>query len=218
MAQYFQLHPDNPQPRLLKQAADLLHKGALAAIPTDSCYALVCHLDDKTAVERLRRLKGLSDKHHLALLCRDLSELGSYAKVSNVQYRLLKALTPGPYTFILEATKEVPKRVSHPSKKSVGLRLPKHNVVQGLLQNLGASLIATSFQLPGMAEPFRYGEEIRDALEHELDLILSDGNCCQFQPTTVIDWTGAEPLVVRTGAGPLTGPLAPVRIQEEENI
>lgn len=214
MAQFFNLHPDNPQPRLLKQAAEILGSGGLVAIPTDSCYSLVCHLDDKNAVDRLRRLKGLSEKHHLALLCRDLSDLGSYAKVNNVQYRLLKAVTPGPYTFILEATKEVPKRVSHPSKKSVGLRVPDHKVVQGLLENISGALIATSLQMPGMDEPFREGEEVRDALEHDLDLILCDGNACQFQPTTVIDWTGADPVVVRLGSGPLVGPLEPVQVIE----
>lgn len=218
MAQYFNLHPDNPQPRLLKQAAEMIDKGAIAAIPTDSCYSLVCHLDDKNAVDRMRRLKGISDKQHLALLCRDLSDLGSYAKVNNVQYRLLKAVTPGPYTFILDATKEVPKRVSHPSKKSIGLRVPDHRVVQGLLAHLDTALIATTLQLPDMDEPFRDGPSVRDALEKELDLILCDGNDCQIQPTTVIDWTGADPVVVRVGCGPLSGPLEPVVVEEEDNL
>ncbi|MDX1668144.1 MAG: L-threonylcarbamoyladenylate synthase, partial [Limnobacter sp.] len=198
-----------------KQAADLIDKGAVAAIPTDSCYSLVCHLDDKSAVDRLRRIKGLSDKHHLALLCRDLSDLGSYAKVNNVQYRLLKAVTPGPYTFILDATKEVPKRVSHPSKKSIGLRVPNHKVVQGVLEHMQGALIATSLQLPGMDEPLREGWAVREELEHQLDLILCDGVPCQFQPTTVIDWTGEDPVVVRMGAGPLTGPLEPMTVLEE---
>lgn len=218
MAQFFRVHPDNPQARLCKQAADLINQGGIAAIPTDSCYSLVCHLDDKNAIERLRRLKGISDKQHLALLCRDLSDLGSYAKVNNVQYRLLKAVFPGPYTFILEATKEVPKRVSHPSKKSIGLRVPDHKVVQAILEHTQGALIATTLQLPGMGEPFQDGESVRDALEHELDLIVSDGNYCSLQPTTVIDWTGNDPLVVRIGAGPLTGALEPVDVQEDDEL
>ena len=218
MAQYFRVHPDNPQARLCKQAADLINQGGIAAIPTDSCYSLVCHLDDKNAVEKLRRLKGISEKQHLALLCRDLSDLGSYAKVNNVQYRLLKAVFPGPYTFILEATKEVPKRVSHPSKKSIGLRVPDHKVVQAILEHTQGALIATTLQLPDMDEPFRDGESVRQALEHELDLIVCDGNMCSLLPTTVIDWTAEDPIVVRVGAGPLTGPLEPVSIEEGEDI
>lgn len=218
MAQFFRVHPDNPQARLCKQAADLINQGGIAAIPTDSCYSLVCHLDDKNAVEKLRRLKGISEKQHLALLCRDLSDLGSYAKVNNVQYRLLKAVFPGPYTFILEATKEVPKRVSHPSKKSIGLRVPDHKVVQAILEHTDGALIATTLQLPDMDEPFRDGESVRQALESELDLIVCDGNMCSLLPTTVIDWTGDDPVVVRVGAGPLTGPLEPVLIEEGEDI
>jgi tRNA threonylcarbamoyl adenosine modification protein (Sua5/YciO/YrdC/YwlC family) len=218
LAQFFRVHPDNPQARLCKQAADLINQGGIAAIPTDSCYSLVCHLDDKNAVEKLRRLKGISEKQHLALLCRDLSDLGSYAKVNNVQYRLLKAVFPGPYTFILEATKEVPKRVSHPSKKSIGLRVPDHKVVQAILEHTDGALIATTLQLPDMDEPFRDGESVRQALESELDLIVCDGNMCSLLPTTVIDWTGDDPIVVRVGAGPLTGPLEPVLIEEGEDI
>lgn len=218
MAQFFRVHPDNPQPRLCKQAAEMLKQGGIAAIPTDSCYAFVCHLDDKSAVERLRRLKGISEKQHLALLCRDLSELGSYAKVNNIQYRLLKSVFPGPYTFILEATKEVPKRVSHPSKKSIGLRVPEHPVVQGILEHLEGALIATTAQLPGMDEPFHQGEEVRLALEHELDLIVCDGEYTGVRPTTVIDWTGADPVVIRVGAGPLEGALQPVEIDEEGEL
>ena len=171
MAQFFQLHPDNPQTRLLRQAAQIIRLGGLAALPTDSCYSLVCALDHKNAVERLRRLKGISEKQHLALLCRDLSALGNYAIVSNIQYRLLKAVTPGPYTFILNATKEVPKRISHPSKKSIGLRVPNHLVVQGLLSELDEPLIASTLQLSHMDFPFQEAEVIRDTLEHELDLV-----------------------------------------------
>lgn len=218
MAQFFSVHPTTPQARLCKQAAELINGGAVAAIPTDSCYSLVCHLDDKPAVERLRRLKGISEKQHLALLCKDLSELGSYAKVNNVQYRLLKSVLPGPYTFILEATREVPKRVSHASKKSIGLRVPAHPVVQALLEHTDGPLIATTLQLAGMDEPCRSGWEVREALEHEVDLIICDGEYCGALPTTVIDWTGDDPLVVRIGAGPLTGALEPVEIQEQESL
>jgi tRNA threonylcarbamoyl adenosine modification protein (Sua5/YciO/YrdC/YwlC family) len=218
LAQFFNIHPDNPQPRLCKQAAELINKGAIAAIPTDSCYALVCHLDDKHAVERLRKLKGISDKQHLALLCKDLTDLGSYAKVNNVQYRLLKSVLPGPYTFILEATKEVPKRVSHSSKKTIGLRVPNHPVVQGLLAFTDGALIATTLQLPSMDEPCRNGQQARDWLEHEVDLILCDGNECGSLPTTVIDWTEELPVVVRVGAGPLDGALQPVDVLERDAL
>ncbi|HEX4916768.1 MAG TPA: L-threonylcarbamoyladenylate synthase [Limnobacter sp.] len=218
MAQYFNVHPDNPQSRLCKQAADMINAGGIAAIPTDSCYALVCHLDDKNAVERLRRLKGISEKQHLALLCKDLTELGSYAKVNNVQYRLLKSVFPGPYTFILEATKEVPKRVSHPSKKSIGLRVPAHPVVQEILAHTEGALIASTLQLPGMAEPARSGWEAQEAVGNEVDLIVDDGQYCGAFPTTVIDWTTDNPLVVRVGAGPLTGALEPVSIDEQESL
>lgn len=203
---------------MCKQAADLINQGALAAIPTDSCYALVCHLDDKQAVEKLRRLKGISEKQHLALLCKDLSDLGSYAKVNNVQYRLLKSVFPGPYTFILEATKEVPKRVSHPSKKSIGLRVPDHPVVQALLEHTQGGLIATTAQLPGMDEPCRSGWEVQEAMGHGLDLIVDDGEYCGALPTTVIDWTTEQPVVVRVGAGALTGPLEPLDIDEQEAL
>ncbi|WP_370261857.1 L-threonylcarbamoyladenylate synthase [Limnobacter sp.] len=218
MAQYFNVHPENPQARLCKQAAELINSGGIAAIPTDSCYALVCHLDDKAAVERLRRLKGISEKQHLALLCKDLSDLGSYAKVSNVQYRLLKSVFPGPYTFILEATKEVPKRVSHPSKKSIGLRVPAHPVVQEILSHTEGALIASTLQLAGMAEPARSGWEAQEAVGNEVDLIVDDGLYCGAFPTTVIDWTAENPLVVRVGAGPLSGALEPVDIDEQESL
>src|SRR3954463_13360988 len=153
MSQYFEVHPDNPQPRLLKQAVQILHGGGVAAIPTDSSYALVCHLDDKAAAENLRRIRGIDDKHPLTLLCRDLSELASYARVDNRQYRLLKLATPGPFTFILEATKEVPRRVSHPSRRTIGRRGPDHRVTQELLAMLGQPLIATTLIPPGESEP-----------------------------------------------------------------
>lgn len=200
MAQHFEIHPDNPQPRLLAQAAQILHKGGIAAVPTDSSYALVCHLDDKDAVTRLRRVRGIDDKHHLALLCRDLSELASYARVDNRQYRLLKAATPGPYTFILEATKEVPRRVSHPSRRTIGLRVPDHAVVLGLLEALGQPLLATTLILPETDAPLNDPDEIREELDARIDAII-DAGACPAEPSTVVDLTGEEPVLVRLGRG-----------------
>ena len=206
MAQYFEVHPDNPHTRLLKQAVNLLERGGIAAVPTDSSYALVCHLDDKAAADSLRRIRGVDDKHHLTLLCRDLSELASYARVDNRQFRLLKSATPGPYTFILEASKEVPRRLSHPSRKTIGLRVPEHKTLQALLELHGAPLLATTLILRGQTEPLNDAREIRDAMEHELAAVIDAGACHQ-QPTTVIDLTGmgdgGEPIVVRQGRGDL---------------
>ncbi|HQS30586.1 MAG: threonylcarbamoyl-AMP synthase [Polaromonas sp. 39-63-203] len=206
MAQYFEVHPDNPHTRLLKQAVSLLERGGIAAVPTDSSYALVCHLDDKAAADALRRIRGVDDKHHLTLLCRDLSELANYARVDNRQFRLLKAATPGPYTFILEASKEVPRRLSHPSRKTIGLRVPEHKTLQALLELHGAPLLATTLILRGQTEPLNDAREIRDAMEHELAAVVDAGACHQ-QPTTVIDLTGmgegGEPVVVRLGRGDL---------------
>src|SRR3954463_13582288 len=161
MSQYFEVHPDNPQPRLLKQAVQILHTGGIAAVPTDSSYALVCHLDDKAAAERLRTIRQVDDKHHLTLLCRDLSELANYARVDNRQYRLLKLGTPGPFTFILEATKEVPRRLSHPSRKTIGLRVPDHKVLQQLLELHGGPLLATTLIPRGEDLPLNDAQEIR---------------------------------------------------------
>ena len=200
MAQYFEVHPANPQPRLLKQAAQILHAGGIAAIPTDSSYALVCHLDDKAAAENLRRIRGVDDKHHLTLLCRDLSELASYARVDNKQYRLLKLGTPGPFTFILEATKEVPRRLSHPSRRTIGLRVPSHAVTQALLELLGQPLIATTLIAPGETDPMNEPELIRERFQKQLQAIV-DGGACRRQPTTVIDLTGDAPVLVRKGRG-----------------
>jgi len=202
MSQYFEVHPDNPQPRLLKQAAQILHGGGIAAIPTDSSYALVCHLDDKAAAERLRKLRGFddNDKHHLTLLCRDLSELASYARVDNKQYRLLKLGTPGPYTFILEATKEVPRRVSHPSRRTIGLRVPAHAATQALLEVFGQPLLATTLIPPGEREPLNDPHEIRARYEKQLQAVV-DAGACPMQPTTVIDLSGDEPVLVRVGRG-----------------
>jgi tRNA threonylcarbamoyl adenosine modification protein (Sua5/YciO/YrdC/YwlC family) len=200
MTQFFQIHPDNPQARLIKQAAQIIHGGGIVALPTDSCYALVCHLDDKAAVEKLRRIRGIDEKHHLTLLCRDLSEIGNYARVDNRQFRLLKAATPGPYTVILEATREVPRRLSHPSRKTIGLRVPENAIAQSLLQELGQPLLGTTLILPGEDEILNDADGIREHLEKQIDLII-DGGACAMEPTTVIDLTSAEPLLVRHGRG-----------------
>jgi tRNA threonylcarbamoyl adenosine modification protein (Sua5/YciO/YrdC/YwlC family) len=202
MAQYFEVHPDNPQTRLLKQAAAIISAGGIAAIPTDSSYALVCHLDDKAAADALRRLRGVDDKHHLTLLCRDLSELASYAKVDNKQFRLLKAATPGPYTFILEATKEVPRRLSHPSRRTIGLRVPEHQVTQDLLLLLGQPLLGTTLIPIGETEPLNDPHEIRDRYERQLQVIV-DAGACPMEPTTVVDLSSGEPELIRAGRGDL---------------
>ena len=206
MSQFFEVHPENPQPRLLKQAVQLLERGGVLAVPTDSSYALVCHLDDKAAADRLRRIREVDDKHHLTLLCRDLSELASYAKVDNRQYRLLKLATPGPYTFILEASKEVPRRVSHPSRKTIGLRVPQHTALLALLDLHNAPLLATTLIAPGESEPMNDASEIRERFEKVLEGVI-DAGACALEPTTVVDLTpmgnGGEPEVVRQGQGPL---------------
>ena len=202
MSQLFEVHPQNPQPRLLKQAAQILRDGGIAAIPTDSSYALVCHLDDKAAAENLRRIRQVDDKHHLTLLCRDLSELARFARVDNRQYRLLKLGTPGPYTFILEATKEVPRRVSHPSRRTIGLRVPDHKVTQELLAQFGEPLLATTFIPPGEHEPLNDAHEIRERFQKLLQAVV-DAGACPMEPTTVIDYSGDEPVLVRQGRGEL---------------
>jgi tRNA threonylcarbamoyl adenosine modification protein (Sua5/YciO/YrdC/YwlC family) len=200
MSQYFEVHPDNPQPRLLKQAAQILEAGGIAAVPTDSSYALVCRLDDKAAAERLRRLREMDDKHHLTLLCRDLSELANYARVDNRQYRMLKLGTPGPFTFILEATKEVPRRLSHPSRRTIGLRVPDHRATQALLELFGQPLLGTTLIPPGASEPLNDPHEIRERYEKTVQAVV-DAGACPMQPTTVIDLCGDEPVVLRTGRG-----------------
>ncbi|MBB1604833.1 MULTISPECIES: L-threonylcarbamoyladenylate synthase [unclassified Variovorax] len=206
MAQFFEVHPENPQQRLLKQAVALLERGEVIAVPTDSSYALACHLDDKDAVDRLRRIRQVDDKHHLTLLCRDLSELANYAKVDNKQYRLLKAATPGPYTFLLEATKEVPRRVSHPQRKTIGLRVPDHKVLGELLALHGAPLLATTLIPPGETEPLNDAQQIRERFEKQIGAVI-DAGACASEPTTVVDLTpmgtGDDPVVVRQGRGPV---------------
>lgn len=200
MSQYFEVHPDNPQQRLLKQAAQILHAGGVCAVPTDSSYALVCHVDDRDAAEAMRRIRQVDAKHHLTLLCRDLSEVASYARVDNRQYRLLKQGTPGPYTFILDATKEVPRRLSHPSRRTVGLRVPDHRVTQDLLALLGQPLLATTLIAPGEQEPINDPQEIYRRWQKLLQAVV-DAGACPAQPTTVVDLTGDEPQVLRLGRG-----------------
>jgi tRNA threonylcarbamoyl adenosine modification protein (Sua5/YciO/YrdC/YwlC family) len=206
MAQYFEVHPDNPQARLLKQAVALLERGGIVAVPSDSSYALACHLDDKAAADRLRQIRGVDDKHHLTLLCRDLGELANYARVDNKQYRLLKSATPGAYTFILEATREVPRRVSHPQRKTIGLRVPDHKTLQELLALHGGPLLATTLIAPGESDPINDPQEIRRRYEHQVAAVI-DAGACPSQPTTVIDMTpmgeGGDAVVVREGRGPL---------------
>lgn len=200
MGQYFQIHPENPQARLIKQAAQIVSSGGIVALPTDSAYALVCRLDDKTAVDKLRRIRGVDDKHHLTLLVRDLSEVAQYARVDNSQYRLLKATMPGPYTVILEATRELPRRLSHPSRKTIGLRVPENRITLALLEELGEPLIGTTLQLPGDDHMLSDPEEVRERLEKQIELII-DGGAGMLEATTVIDLTGPEPELVREGRG-----------------
>jgi len=200
MSQFFEIHPENPQVRLLRQASEILHDGGLVAVPTDSSYALACHLDDKDAVVKLRRVRGVDDKHHLTLLCRDLSELATYARVDNQQYRLLKQATPGPFTFILDATKEVPRRVSHPSRRTIGLRVPDHKVLHALLDEFGQPLLATTLIPPGETDPLNDTGEIRLRFEKQIQAVVCAG-ACPREPTTVIDLTGDEAQVVREGRG-----------------
>jgi tRNA threonylcarbamoyl adenosine modification protein (Sua5/YciO/YrdC/YwlC family) len=202
MAQYFEIHPDNPQERLLRQAASLLKAGGIAAVPTDSSYALVCHVDDKTAADALRRIRGVDDKHHLTLLCRDLKELATYARVDNAQFRLIKAGTPGPFTFILEATKEVPRRLSHPKRLTIGLRVSEHPTLQALLEIHGEPLLATTLIPPGQSEPLNDPQEIRERFEKLIACVI-DAGACPSEPTTVVDLTGDTPDIVRVGRGEL---------------
>ena len=200
MAQLFSVHPVDPQVRSLRQAAQILDHGGVGAIPTDSCYALACHLDDKAAVDRVRQIRRIDERHLLTLMCRDLSDIGLYAKVDNRQYRLLKNATPGPYTFILEATREVPRRLSHPSRKTIGLRVPDHRVAAGLLDVLGQPLLTTTLQLPGDEMPLNDPMDILERLDYQIDFVLESG-ACGVEPTTIVDLTGAEAVLVRQGKG-----------------
>ncbi len=200
MSQFFQIHPDNPQPRLIDKAVEIIRQGGVIVYPTDSGYALGCHLGDKTAQERIRRIRQVDDKHNFTLVCRDLSELATYAKVDNTAYRLIKSLTPGPYTFILVATREVPRRLQNPKRKTIGLRVPDNRIAQALLETLGEPLMSSTLILPGDDMPLTDPYDIRDTLEHSLDLVI-DGGYCGFEPTTVVDLTGDAPVVLREGLG-----------------
>ncbi|WAV88832.1 L-threonylcarbamoyladenylate synthase [Oxalobacter aliiformigenes] len=197
---YLEIHPVNPQTRLIRKAADIVRDGGVIVIPTDSSYALVCRLDDKAAVDRIRQIRQIDERHLLTLLCRDLSEVGSYARVDNSAYRLLKTATPGAFTFILQATKEVPRRLSHPSRKTIGLRVPDNRIDQALLKELGEPLICTTVILPGDEDPMTEGYVIQERLEKLVDAVV-DGGACGLLPTTVVDLTGKEPLLVRSGRG-----------------
>lgn len=200
MSQFFQIHPETPQLRLINQAVDILRKGGVVVYPTDSAYAIGCQLEDKQATDRIKRIRRLDDKHNFTLVCRDLSDIGQYAKVDNTQYRLLKNFTPGPYTFILDATSEVPRRLLHPKRRTIGLRVPDNPIVQALLAELGEPIMSSTLILPGETEPMTDPYEIREALEHELDLII-DGGFCGFEATTVVNFCGEVPEVTRVGKG-----------------
>ena len=200
MSQFFQIHPETPQKRLIVQAVQILRQGGVIVYPTDSGYAIGCHLGDKQAADRIKRIRQLDDKHNFTLVCRDLSDIGTYAKVDNTQYRLLKAYTPGPYTFILDATSEVPRRLLHPKRKTIGLRVPDNNIVQALLGELGEPIMSSTLILPGEENPMTDPDEIRDKLEHELDLII-EGGFCGMEATTVVNMTGTVPEIIRVGKG-----------------
>jgi len=200
MTQFFSIHPDNPQPRLIRQAAEIVRNGGVIVYPTDSSYALGCHLGDKDAAMRIRAIRGVDDSHHMTLVCRDLADISHYAKVDNRQFRLLKANTPGGYTFILEATREVPKRLQHPKRKTIGLRVPDHPVVLALLMELGEPLLSSTLILPGEELPLCDPDEIRDKLGSRVDVILESG-ACSLEMTTVVDLSGDEPVLIREGRG-----------------
>ena len=202
MAQYVSIHPDNPQQRHLKRAAEIVRQGGVIALPTDSSYALGCQLGDKAAVERIRSIRGVDERHLLTLMCRDLSQIGQFARVDNATYRLLKATTPGSYTFILEGTRELPRRVLHPKRKTIGLRVPAHAVTLALLEALDEPLLTSTLIIAGDEGPLTEGWEIQERLESQLEFILDSGNC-GIEPTTVVDLTAALPTLVRAGLGPL---------------
>ena len=202
MSQFFRIHPDNPQTRLIHQAADILRDGGVIVYPTDSAYALGCHLGDKHALIRIRRIRALEDDHNFSLVCRDLSDLGTYARVDNAAYRLLKAATPGPYTFILQATREVPRRLVHPKRKTIGVRVPDNNICRALLDELGEPIMSSTLILPGDEYPMSDPLDIRDLLEHQVDLVI-DGGFCGIEPTTVVDLEDDVPVIVREGLGDL---------------
>ena len=200
MAQFFEIHPKTPQLRLIHRAVEILRQGGIIAYPTESSYALACHLGDKQALDKIRRIRQLDDKHNFTLVCKDLSQVSMFTKIGNDAYRLIKALTPGPFTFILDATREVPRSLQHPKKKTIGIRIPDHPVAQLLLQELGEALFSTTLVLPGEEEGLTDPYDIREKLEHELDLVM-DAGPCGILPTTVLDMTGPEVIVIRSGRG-----------------
>jgi tRNA threonylcarbamoyl adenosine modification protein (Sua5/YciO/YrdC/YwlC family) len=200
LAQLFSVHPENPQPRLIRQAAEMVRAGGVIVYPTDSCYALGCQIGDKAAMERMRAIRRVDERHHFALVCRDLAEIAQYARLDNSQFRLLKAATPGSYTFILQATREVPKRLLHPSRRTIGLRVPDHRVAQALLAELGEPLLSSTLLLPGDEAPLNDGDEVRARLERQIDLVIDAGSC-GITPTTVVDLTGPAPVIIREGKG-----------------
>ncbi len=200
MAQYFAVHPEDPQQRLIRRAVDIVRNGGLMVYPTDSCYALGCQIGDKNAMERVRRIRQVDEHHHFTLVCRDLSELGLYAAVDNIQYRLLRASTPGSYTFILKARREVPKRLLNPRRNTIGVRVPDHNVVRALLEEMGEPILSSTLILPGDKLPLNDMDEIRNRLQHDVELVL-DGGPCGVEMTTVVDLTGDTPVIARRGKG-----------------
>ena len=200
MAKYFDVHPANPQPRAIGQVVDVVRNGGLIAYPTDSCFALGCQMGNKSGLDRIRELRRLDDRHHFTLVCGEFAQLGQFVKISNSVFRLIKAATPGPYTFILPATSEVPRRLLHPKKQTVGVRIPDHRVVQALLAELGEPLLSSTLLLPGQDEPMTHGWEIKEALDHQLDAVIDSGDC-GTEPTTVVDLSQDEPEIVRVGAG-----------------
>lgn len=200
MSQFFQIHPENPQGRLINQAADIVNKGGVIVYPTDSAYALGCHIGDKDAIERIRRIRDLEDKHNFTLVCRDLSELATYAKVDNTLYRLLKHQTPGPYTFILSGTREVPRKLLHPKRRTIGIRVPDNKIALALLEALDSPMMSVTMQLPDDEYPLIDPYEIREILEHQLDLVI-DGGYCGMEVTTVVDLSGENPVITREGKG-----------------
>ena len=200
MARYFDVHPVDPQPRVVAQVVALLRDDALIAYPTDSCYALGCRLDSPTGPERIRRIRGLDDRHDFTLVCADVAQLGQYVHLDNAAFRSLKAATPGPYTFIVKASKEVPRRLAQPKRRTVGVRIPDHPVVRALLRELGSPLVSSTLLLPGHEEPMTDGWQIKEELDHVVDAVLDSGDCGTV-PTTVVDWSEGVPEVVRVGAG-----------------
>ncbi|MEO8342853.1 MAG: L-threonylcarbamoyladenylate synthase, partial [Gallionella sp.] len=213
MSQFFTIHPDNPNPRLIRQAAEVLRSGGIVVYPTDSCYALGCHLDDKDAVARIRQIRKLDEQHHMTLMCRDLSEISRYARMDNTKFRLLKSNTPGSYTFILEATKEVPKRLQHPKRSTIGIRIPDHPIALALLEELGEPMTSSTLILPQEERPLNDAGQIRTMLEKQVDLVI-DGGAVGVEFTTVIDLTGEVPIVLRRGKGD----IAPFGIEIHSTI